>query len=295
MKRNRLLPCLAGLLVLVACSAQARVREEQLDVPVRVVDGYGKVFEQSIKVTVFRDDQRESPSPVLILNHGRAPDAAGRVELGRARYTEASKYFVQRGFVVAVPTRVGYGVSGGEDIEDSGSCNKKNYAPGYSAAAQQTLAVLAVMRERPDALKDRAVVAGQSYGGATAITVAALNVPGVQATINFAGGGGGNPVTQPQNPCAAHLLEKLFKTYGETARIPTLWFYAENDMYFGPTLPKKWFDAYVGAGGKAEFVPFPAQPENGHLLFTRHPELWQPRVDAFLDSVGFAAPIPKGN
>lgn len=291
----RLQSFFVGLLVFLACSAQARLREEQLDVPVRVVDAFGKVVEQSIKVTISRDDQRASPSPVLILNHGRAPDAAGRAQLGRARYSDAAKYFVERGFIVAVPTRIGYGVTGGEDLEDTGACNKKNYPPGYAAAAQQTLAVLAVMRERPDALKDRAVVAGQSFGGATAITVASMNVPGLQAAVNFAGGGGGNPVTQPQNPCAPHLLEKMFQTYGETVRIPTLWIYAENDMYFGPIFPKKWFEAYRAAGGKGEFTQFPEQPENGHLLFSRHPELWQPRVGAFLDSIGFAAPAAKGN
>ena len=281
---------LAALACLAALSAQARLAEEEIDLPVRVVDGFGKAIEQNIKVTVFSDDTNPQPAPVMVFNHGRAPEPEARAALGRARFSEAARWFVSRGFIVAVPTRIGYGVTGGEDIEDSGACSRKNYAPGYSAAAQQTLAVLQAVRKRPDAAPDRAVIAGQSYGGTTAVTVAALNPPGVQATINFAGGGGGNPKTQPQRPCAPQSLERMFKGYGGTARVPVLWVYTANDMYFGPTYPREWFDAYRAAGGPGEFVQYPPHGDDGHLLFSRFPQVWQPRVAQFLDAQGFKAP-----
>jgi len=190
---------------------------------------------------------------------------------------------------------MGYGETGGEDVEDTGSCSNKKYPPGYAVAAQQTLAVLDVVRQRPDADKERAVVMGQSYGGATAATVAALNPPGVRAAINFAGGGGGNPKAQPQRPCAPQQLERMFGVYGKTAKVPMLWVYAENDMYFGPKHPKEWFDAYVGEGAPAEFVQYPPHGEDGHSLFTRFPDVWKPRVVHFLEAQGFKAPSPKGN
>ncbi|MDB5967075.1 MAG: dienelactone hydrolase [Polaromonas sp.] len=293
--KTRITRLIAAATVLACVLAQAAVREEQFALPVKVTDGYGKNIEHSIKVPVFSDDTNPQPAPVLVLNHGRAADAEDRVKVGRVRLLDASLFFVQRGFIVAVPTRVGYGVTGGEDGENSGSCSRKDYPPGYAAAAAQTLAVLEAVRRRSDAAKDRAIVAGQSYGGTTAVTVAALGPAGVQASINFAGGGGGNPRTQPQRPCGPHLLERLFRSYGETARIPMLWIYTENDQYFGPTLPKQWFDAFVTAGGKAEFTQFPPQAEDGHLLFSRHPELWQPRVAAFLDRVGFQVSPNKGS
>ncbi|MGC1172627.1 alpha/beta hydrolase family protein [Polaromonas sp.] len=277
----------------VAAASHARLREEQIDLPVQVVNAYGKPVEHVIKVTVFSDDTNPQPAPVLVLNHGRSAEAEGRAKLGRARFTDASKFFVQRGFIVAVPTRVGYGVSGGDDVEYSGTCNQKNYPPGYAAAAKQTLAVLEAVRQRPDAAKDRAVVMGQSYGGTTAVTIASLNPPGVQASINFAGGGGGNPKTQPQQPCAPQLLERMFRSYGETARIPMLWVYTENDMYSGPRYPREWFEAYTAAGGKGDFVQFPPHGDDGHLLFSRYPEVWQPRVAEFLDTHGFKVPKPK--
>jgi dienelactone hydrolase len=128
---------------------------------------------------------------------------------------------------------------------------------------------------------------GQSFGGATAITVAAMNPPGVQATINFAGGGGGNPATMPQNPCATPLLERMFSTYGKTARIPTLWVYTENDMFFGPKFPKQWFDAFKAAGGVGEYVLFPPNGESGHGLFTQAPEVWRTRIIEFLRANGY--------
>ena len=280
---------LVWLALLVLPCAGARLREEQIDLPVKVNDAWGKAVEQTIKVTVFHDDANPQPAPVLVLNHGRAPDAEGRAKLNRARYTDAATFLVRRGFIVAVPTRIGYGVSGGPDIEDTGPCNAKRYPPGYAAAAEQTLAVLAAVRQRPDASRDRAVVMGQSYGGATAVTVAALNPPGVQASINFAGGGGGNPKTQPQRPCAPHALERMFGDYGKTARIPMLWIYTENDMYFGAELPRQWHAAFVAAGGQAQLVQFPPQGDDGHLLFSRFPQLWQPRVAEFLEAQGFPA------
>jgi dienelactone hydrolase len=286
---------LLAAVVAGATGAHARLHEEQIDLPVKVIDAYGKPIEHTIKVTVFSDDTNPTPAPVLVLNHGRAAEAQDRVKLGRVRYIDASRYLVQRGFIVAVPTRVGYGVSGGEDVEYSGVCERKNYLPGYAAAAQQTVAVLEALRQRPDAAKDRAIVMGQSYGGATSVTVAALNPPGVQGAINFAGGGGGNPKTQPQRPCAPQLLERMFSGYGKTAQVQMLWVYTENDMYFGPKYPRDWHQAYVAAGGKAQFVQFPPQGDDGHLLFSRFPQLWQPKVSEFLDSIGFPAPPARAN
>jgi dienelactone hydrolase len=130
------------------------------------------------------------------------------------------------------------------------------------------------------------VIVGQSFGGTTSIAAAAQNPKGVVATINFAGGGGGNSKTRPQRPCAPHGMEQLFAQYGKTARVPTLWLYTENDQYFGPSYPREWFKAYKDAGGTGEFVQFGPHGEDGHSLFARFPETWQPRVGAFLREVG---------
>jgi hypothetical protein len=38
---------------------------------------------------------------------------------------------------------------------------------------------------------------------------------------------------------------------------------------------------------------YPPHGEDGHSLFTRFPEVWQPRVAEFLDTVGFSKPAGK--
>lgn len=276
----------AVLVFALAGAGHAAVVEEVLRVPVAVKDGFGRDVNHDIVVTLWRDNAAPKPYPVLVLNHGRDSDASGRAALGRAKYTANSKWFAQLGFLVAVPTRIGYGESGGPDVEDSGACNRKVYGPAYLASAQQTLQVLEVVRARADAAKDQAVVVGQSFGGATSIAVAAMNPPGVKLTINFAGGAGGNPKLSPQAPCAPAGIERMFEGYGKSARIPTLWIYTENDMYFGPTYPKQWFSAFRAAGGSGEHVLYPAHGKDGHSLFTAAPEAWRPRVLEALKRTG---------
>lgn len=266
----------------------AKIIEEVIRVPVEVSDLYGKKISREIVVTLFHDDRAAQPFPLLLLNHGRAPDAAGRVALGRAKYSANASWFARLGFLVAVPTRIGYGATGGEDVEDSGPCDNRRYAPTFEAAATQTLTVLQELRKRADVLPNRAVVVGQSFGGATAVAVAAHQPEGVQAAINFAGGGGGNPKMRATRPCSPSQLKQLFKDFGSRARLPMLWLYTENDQYFGATLPREWFEAFSEAGGQAQFVQFAPHGDDGHSLFTRFPNVWQPKVLDFLQRNGYA-------
>lgn len=275
----------------VACApAWAALVEAQFTLPVKVSDAYHKEVERPIVVTTFVDDSTPAPRPVLLINHGRAGSAASRAALGRARYPDNARWFAAFGFMVAVPTRIGYGVTGGEDVESSGPCSSPTYGPGFRAAATQMQAVLEHLRARPDVAPDRAVVVGQSYGGASSIALAALMPAGVQAAINFAGGGGGNPQGSPRRPCQPNRLERTFAGYGRSARIPTLWLYTENDLYFGAKYPREWFEAFREAGGAGEFHQFPPHGEDGHTLFTSHPAAWHPVVEDFLRRQGFARP-----
>jgi len=287
MSRGLRLGCIAWVLAGLSVTAAAKLREQEQDLPVRVSDRFGKVIEQTIRLTVFVDDSTPQPRPILVLNHGRATEAEARAALGRARFVEASRWFAARGFAVALPTRVGYGVSGGEDVEDSGDCSRKHYRPTFDAAAEQVQATLAWMQTQPDTLKDRSVVMGQSFGGATSIAVAARNPEGVVAAINFAGGGGGNPKTHAQEPCSPVLLSRVLSAYGQTARVPMLWVYTENDQFFGPRYPRQWAEGFAAAGGRVEFKQFGPHGEDGHLLFSRFPAVWQPVVAEFLRRQGF--------
>lgn len=267
--------------------AQAKLVEEVIKVPVKVFNTYGKAFERDIVVTVHYDNAQPKPYPIAIINHGRAAKPEERANFGRATNITNARWLAAMGFMVASPTRFGYGDTGGYDVEDSGTCNNKKYPPSYEAAAAQTEYVLSALQQRTDTVKDRSLVIGQSFGGATTIAVAAKNLPGVLTTINFAGGGGGNPETNPLNPCGSNHLKAMFATYGETAKTPTLWVYTENDQWMGPKYPKEWFEAYKAKSGTGEFLLLPPNGTDGHGVFARDPAAWRVQVLQFIKANGF--------
>lgn len=273
------------LLMLLSTVARAALIEDNFEVSVTVRTIYNQTHTQKIQVTVWRDDTRDK-APFLVIQHGRPTSASGIATMGRQRYATVSDYFVSRGFVVLIPTRAGYGASGGEDVEYSGPCHGRMYEPVFASAAGQTLAVLEHARALPYVDTSRGIVVGQSFGGATAIAVAALNPPGVLGVVNFAGGSGGDPVERPANPCRSDLLQKAFASYGKTARIPTLWLYSENDRYWGATLPRRWYDAFVDAGGSAVWAPLPSFRQDGHMSFGGNRAAWVPAFEAFLETLG---------
>jgi len=238
---------------------QAATIEEVIRAPVVLtthLDGHRQEVRQDIVVTIFRDDQRQK-SPYVVVNHGRLSSAADRAAFGRVRYLENSRYLVSLGFSVLVPTRIGYGVTGGPDVEYSGPCNKKDYAVGFDAAADQVVAVLARARTLPGVDLSHGIVVGASFGGMTAIKLTTMALPGLAAGVNFSGGVGGDPKRRPENPCSPNQLNQLYRSYGSAAKVPSLWLYSTNDRYWGAQLPHQWFQSFVDAGGIARFVQLP--------------------------------------
>jgi dienelactone hydrolase len=281
---------LASLLLLLCVAipspASAEIREDVLQVPVTVVDREGRRVEATIDVTVWQDSSR-GRSPVAVLHHGRAGDP----DLRRAplrSYGDTARFLVGLGFVVLAPTRLGYGPRGGSDVEEPGACEASDYPPGYEAALAQTRAVLDLARTLPGADMGHVLVLGQSVGGAVAVAAAGLREPGLRATVNFAGGDGGDSWSQPDRPCRPDRLQALFAGFGSTARVPVLWLYSANDRYWGPTYPRAWFAAFTAAGGRGEFVRLPAFEDDGHFSFYGNRDAWRPAFLAFLAGNGFA-------
>ena len=81
----------------------------------------------------------------------------------------------------------------------------------------------------------------------------------------------------------------MFARYGETARIPTLWVYTENDQWMGAKYPVQWHQAFVNAGGNGKFVQFGPDGKDGHYLFSQAPDKWRPLVKSFLMEHGLLA------
>ena len=180
---SRTLVPLAGLIALLApIPADARILTEDAEVPVEVADVKGEVVKQSVKVRIYRDDAR-ARSPFMILNHGRSADAEKRRALDLNVLATNARYLAGKGFAVFVPVRVGYGVTGGPDVEDSGPCSTKIYGPAYEAGTVQSLAIIGHARARPFVDPDSGIAMGQSFGGTIAIALAAKGAPGIRAAV----------------------------------------------------------------------------------------------------------------
>ncbi len=280
-----------SLLSSVAASRAGDFVEEVHRIPVKVKDFSGAPVAGTIDVTVFRDPGRTA-APVVILNHGREATENGRTTMQRPRYTANARYLVDLGFVVFLPFRLGYGPAGDPDVEFSGACETKNYPPAYEAGLEQTRATLAFARTQSYADMSRVLIMGQSFGGAIAVAATGLAEPGLKATVNFAGGGGGNPVTMPGKPCRPDLLKAMFASYGKRSRVPSLWFYSDNDQFMGYEHPRQWFEAYRAAGGKGEFASLPAFGKDGHGSFSTNPSAWKPAFERFLKANGYELRTP---
>jgi dienelactone hydrolase len=272
----------------------ADVHETIVHVPVVVKDRYNKIYRAEIPVTIFRPDG-DGPFPLLILNHGRGASAEIRAKLVRSVYESAGRYFVRKGFVVAMPTRLGNGDQPElGDPEAFTSCSNPAYSEITEAGVEQAQAVIGYMQKQLYIDPKKLVIAGQSVGGLMSVALTAKRPPGLIAAIDFSGGHGGNPDTHPGEPCLPNQLKNLFAQYAAEQAgkppVPTLWIYTENDQFFKPKYTQAWHAAYVENGGVAEFHLLPSFKNNGHFVFVNGNDIWQPIVESFLNKVGFDKP-----
>ncbi len=277
------------ILFLFCNSSFARIIEEIIEVPVSVSNSNftnNPKFEQKITVTIWRDDAIKK-APYLLFSHGRAGTDQERGKFGRSSEKRNSEYFVSKGFTVILPTRIGYGVSGGPDADYSGACGNKNYLEARKAAIDQSKQVLNHVFDFSYIDRTKGIVVGQSVGGFTTIGLSAENISGLKGAINFAGGDGGDPIKSAEKPCGDYLIKDTFAKYGASNKVPTLWLYSVNDKFWGEQLPKDWFAAFQKAGGKGQFISLPAYKEDGHSIFRGDLNAWKNDFEKFIKEIGF--------
>ncbi len=273
---------LAAVILMTASMPALGMQTEDIMVPTE-----GKGF---FGITTYRlatyihkpdDFDPERKYPVVIINHGTVVDRYTRMHT-RFDYKNASRYFLERGFVVVVPMRRGYGGSDGVTIAESiESCTDPDYALSAQEATKDVSTVIDFVKTLAYADRQSILLVGISSGGFTSLATASLNIEGVIGVINFAGGQGGVPRMEVVgHACNEERLIEVMGSFGK-AKVPTLWIYSENDAFFRPALAHAMFEDFSRNGGTGRLV---IVPPLGHALLNRTEaiKIWSPLGDEFL-------------
>ncbi len=223
--------------------------------------------------------------PLAVINHGSTQNELRAPGYRLPQYAALTEWLVARGYAVAVPQRPGHGKTGGPYLEDQGRCANADYRKAGLNTAAAIAAAADYMSYQPFIRKTGMIVLGQSAGGWGALALASQHYPPLKAVIGFAPGRGGriDGVTGQSN-CAPDRLIATAHQFGEKARVPTLWIYAENNSYFAPELAKRLAEGYRMAGGRAEFHMLPPVGNDGHELIQSREgaALWASLLKKFL-------------
>ena len=131
----------AVMLLALALPARAALDETVIRVPV----GEERT---EIEVTIYKPSGT-GPFPVAILSHGSPRTASDRRTNGRQRMVKPAGKFVAMGYAVVVPTRRGYGASGGEFAENYGTCGNPDYERAAAETARDIRAATDAIRAEP--------------------------------------------------------------------------------------------------------------------------------------------------
>jgi dienelactone hydrolase len=239
--------------------------------------------------TMITRPDRPGHFPLAVLIHGTSRVPADRETLTPLTLLNPSIAFATHGYAAVVVLRRGFGHSDHPFREtERGSCAARDYRHTGDISADDVLAAVAALRGTPAAYPwvdpDRVILAGISTGGFAVTAASARNPKGVLGVIDFAGGRGSRA---ENDVCDPDALVSAMRAWGETARVPALWMWAENDRYFAPKLGRRMFEAYVEGGAPANFHLNPAFGADGHALFPSAPtELWWGPVAEFLAARG---------
>jgi len=248
-----------------------------------------------LQTTLYRP-QGAGRFPLVIINHGAPPiqDPAKRREPGRTRFFAQAKWFLDRGFAVAVPMRRGYAGSDGDYAEGFGSCDDPDYPKAFRETARDIAAAVRYFTAADFVDPTHIVALGVSAGGLGVLALAAGPNPGVNGVINFSGGRGGRDPAGTGRRCAPERLTQAMTGLGRTARLPTLWIYGENDSWFPQDVVQPMSDAWHKEGGRGELIVLPQFGPEGHSLFGNDVtiKLWAEPVTRYLRGLGYALPEP---
>lgn len=289
---------LAILLPLSICvSAQEVNTVELVPTYAKIPVSTGGFFNSTVEMTaeVFMPEGR-APFSVVVYSHGRSSTPQERADIKEVIPRDYLRFWLAHGFAVVAPMRPGYGKTGGPDREmpghawdASGNCTRPpNFRRVMDVASPTVLATLDWIRKQTWANTSSLILTGNSVGGILTVAVGSQNLDGVIGFIDFAGGIGGNPSLSPGKSCDPNQLRDMYAAYGKTAKVPSLWMYAENDKFWGAEAPKGWHAAFAQGGSISKFVTtetLTGQDAHDLVFFGKH--LWEKPVETFVKQLGF--------
>lgn len=271
-----------GLIFLLIFSVHAvvfgatTIETERVKVPVII---NGKV--NNLDAMIYKPPG-DGPFPGMVMTHGTPRKSADKAKtLADRSFVQQCKAFANLGIATILVVRRGFGISEGEYAE---RVPRKTYTQAGLEAARDLKATVEYLQTKEYVDKNRIALIGVSSGGFSVTAAGSLNIDGVTAVINFAGGRGSyapDMVTDEPSLIAA------FATYGKNHHVPALWLYSVNDHFFGPSLARKMHSAFIKNGAKAEFISLPSYGSDGHSSYARNMDGWCPYVLRFLKSTGF--------
>ena len=281
-KKSRTISAVLGVVAFAsslfagAVSAQAVTLDAALNEQVVMVPATFGSKTVELETTIFKP-AGEGPFPVVVMNHGKA--LGNPRNQSRDRFIVLSREFVKRGYAVVIPMRKGFSKSSGDYIDRG--CDMTAHGLAQAEDLQNTLDYLHTQHW---ADTGRVLVAGQSYGGLTAMAFGTRHYPGVKGLINFAGG-----LKMHGGDCRwQQSLVQAFAHYGAKSTLPSIWFYGENDNHFGPDLAARLHNAYIQAGGNAKLIAYGAFKKDAHGMSGSRDgvKIWWPETEKFLKELG---------
>ena len=188
----------------------------------------------------------DGPFPLVVLTHGTCGKSCRQKRSPEQLHAQAN-VFARWGYAAFVLMRRGNGSSDGPYAEDHGGCKIQNYEQAARATADDIRAAILALDKQAFIDPERVIAVGQSGGGIGVVALAASAPPGLRAAINFAGGRGSSCIRR--GVFKEKKLADAYRSFGQTAHIPTLWLYSQNDGHWLPEMTRGWRDEFAAGGG----------------------------------------------